>query len=56
MVSQAVKHESCIVCHDTLDGEQSVCRGFFNKHKTQPLQIAERLDLIEYTVPKESKS
>lgn len=46
MVAQATAAESCIPCHQTLDGQQAVCRGFYNKHKTQPLQIAERLGFV----------
>lgn len=54
MVKEAVEAESCIPCHSTLPywpeggDEQAVCRGFFDRHKTQALQIAERLDLIEW--------
>jgi len=48
MVDSAKAHESAIICHDTLDGEQAVCRGFFDVHPTAPLQIAERLDRITY--------
>lgn len=36
-----------IVCHDTLDDEkQAVCRGFFDRHATPLLQIAERMGFI----------
>ncbi len=49
MVASATKADSCIPCHQTLDGAQSVCRGFFEKHKTAPLQIAERLGLVKFT-------
>lgn len=49
MVRSARKSESAIICHQTLDtGEEAVCRGFFDRYPTQPLQIADRLDLIEY--------
>lgn len=48
MVRRARSAESCIPCHETLDGKQAVCRGFFNLHKTAPLQIGERLDLIRF--------
>jgi hypothetical protein len=47
MVADAVKDNSAIICHSTLDGDNAVCRGFFDAHKTQPLQIAERLGMIE---------
>lgn len=54
MVNGAVENESCIPCHSTLpyapyySAEQSVCRGFFDRHPTQPLQVAERLGLVEW--------
>jgi hypothetical protein len=48
MVEESTKNESAIICHSTLDlDEQAVCRGFFDKYPTQPLQIAERLDRVE---------
>jgi len=54
MVRDAARNQSCIPCHQTLefsDGAagQSVCRGFFDRHPTAPLQIAERMGLIEFT-------
>ena len=52
MVASAVKDRSCIVCHDTLGTRRNaVCRGFFDKYPTQPLQIAERLGLIAEQCP-----
>jgi len=48
MVRDAVKAESTIICHSTLEGAQACCRGFFDRHATAPLQIAERIGLIEY--------
>jgi hypothetical protein len=32
----------------TLGGGNSVCRGFFDRHKTTPLQIAERLRFVTW--------
>ena len=55
MVSDATANESAIICHDTLygDGPQAnaVCRGFFDRHKTSALQIAERLGVVELVPP-----
>jgi hypothetical protein len=48
MVDEARGHESAIVCHQTLDGDNAVCRGFFERYPTTPLQIAERIGLIEW--------
>lgn len=49
MVREATANESCIPCHSTLYNgrDNAVCRGFFDRHKTQPLQIAERLVMVE---------
>lgn len=52
MVEECIENESAVICHQTLDwDEHVVCRGFFDAHKTQPLQVAERLDLIEEIEP-----
>lgn len=48
MVADAKRKESAIICHETLDRKQAVCRGFFEQYATAPLQIAERLDVIEW--------
>ena len=51
MVADAVRDESCIQCHHHLyEGApvEPVCRGFFDRHATAPLQIADRLGLIEW--------
>lgn len=48
MVRAATKDESAIICHESLDGDRAVCRGFFDRFPTQPLQVAERLGLIVY--------
>jgi len=49
MVREATKNESCIPCHETTYGQaegEAVCRGFFDRHATAPLQIAERLGYV----------
>jgi hypothetical protein len=51
MVDSARAEESAIICHKTLDGDNAVCRGFFDRYPTQPLQIAERLGLITQIDP-----
>jgi len=51
LVAQARAHESAIICHSTLaeDGvDNAVCRGFYDRHPTQPLQIAQRLGLVAF--------
>jgi hypothetical protein len=49
LVAASVKDDASIACHETLGGGNSVCRGFFDRHKTTPLQIAERLKMVEWT-------
>jgi hypothetical protein len=49
MINAAVEEQSCIPCHHHLyEGQaiEPVCRGFWDRHKTHPLQVAERLDRI----------
>ena len=48
MIDQAIAADSAIVCHKTLDGDSAVCRGFFDRYPTAPLQIAQRLDLLTF--------
>jgi hypothetical protein len=48
MVAAATKEESAIICHQTLGEGEAACRGFFDKHKTSSLQIAERLGYIQF--------
>lgn len=48
MVDDAVKGDTAIICHSTLETDNAVCKGFYDKHKTTPLQIAERLGLIKW--------
>lgn len=55
MVAESIRDGGAIICHDTLDGDNAVCRGFFDVHKddVQALQVAERLGFIEYQPVKE---
>lgn len=46
MVAAATRDNSAIICHSTLDVDNAVCRGFFDRHATQTLRIAERLNVI----------
>ena len=49
MRDEARENDAAIVCHQTLDGDNAVCRGFFDRWPTTPLQLAERLGLITWT-------
>lgn len=51
LVAATVRADSCIPCHETTHGQgpgEAVCRGFFEKHATGPLQIADRLALMVF--------
>jgi hypothetical protein len=51
MVSLCKRNEGSIQCHKTTYGQaegEAVCRGFFEKHKTSTLQIAERMGMIVF--------
>lgn len=57
MVAKATADEGCIPCHSTLDQpQQAVCRGFFDRHATSLLQIAQRLDFIAYIEPPKERA
>lgn len=50
MVADTTRDESCIPCHHHLgQAIEPVCRGFFDRHATAPLQIADRLGFITFT-------
>lgn len=52
MVDEVKRTDGCIPCHKTLDGDDNaVCRGQFDLHPTAPMQIAERLGLVEWQEP-----
>lgn len=48
MVDDARRDDSTIVCHQTLEGDNAACRGFFERHPTAPLQLAERLGMVRW--------
>jgi hypothetical protein len=50
MEADAIRDQGVIPCHQTLDGDHSVCRGFFDVAKHEGLlSAAERLDIITWT-------
>jgi len=48
MVDQVKRIDGCIPCHKTLAGDNAVCRGQFDLHKTPTLALAERCGIIEF--------
>lgn len=51
MIDEATANDGAIICHCTLDGDRAVCRGFFDRHQTTPLQLAERLGVMREIDP-----
>lgn len=49
MIEAVERDQSCIPCHKTL-GEpvQAVCRWQYDEHRTQPLQVAQRMGCITF--------
>jgi hypothetical protein len=52
MVKAVTKAQSCIPCHKTILGEdergEAVCRGFYEKHPTAPLQLAAAMGKVRF--------
>jgi hypothetical protein len=54
MVREAVKEQTAIICHSTLNTRaNAVCHGFFKLHSTLPLAVASLMGAIEYDEPRE---
>jgi hypothetical protein len=49
MVDEMKAKDGCIPCHRTLDGDNAVCRGQFDLHKTPTLTLGERVGRIRFT-------
>jgi hypothetical protein len=46
MIDEARGNESAIVCHQTLDADNAVCRGYFDRYPTLPLKLAVALGIV----------
>ncbi len=53
MTKQALKEDTAIVCHETLSGEECICRGFFSHHwrDVWRLRLAVALQRIKFVAP-----
>lgn len=52
MVREAKRNESAIICHATLGTRaNAVCRGFFDRHSTLPLQLAQAIGNLVFVDP-----
>lgn len=47
MIREAMESDCSIVCHQTLDGDNAVCRGFFTRYAPPTLQLAQRLGIVK---------
>lgn len=45
---EAVRDGTAVICHDTLDGDNAVCRGFFENENTPPLAFAKYFKLLTF--------
>lgn len=48
MVRESKAADTAIICHDTLDGPNAVCRGFFQRHDTLVLRLAKLIGRVRY--------
>jgi len=52
MVAQCERTQGCIPCHSTTFRQdpqgEAVCKGFFDRHATVPLIVADKLGYIEW--------
>jgi len=46
MVEVCLREQSAIICHSTLDGDSSVCRGFYDRYDT--LRLARALEVVVF--------
>jgi hypothetical protein len=47
MIDEAKANDAAIVCHQTLDSDNAVCRGFFDRYPTAPLRLAMALGVVD---------
>lgn len=50
MITRAVADDSAVICHSTLwrnDADNAVCRRFYDRLPTRPLQVARLLGMVE---------
>lgn len=52
LIEQNRSNDSALTCHETLEIDNAICRGFFDlEPKTTPLQLAERIGIITFVEP-----
>ncbi len=52
-IAEACKTKSYVICHETRDGDEAICRGFWNLHRSQSpfLSLMERCGLVAEVDP-----
>lgn len=50
MIDECLQNDGHIPCHETLDGHNSMCKGFYDRYATAifPIRLARHLDLIQF--------
>lgn len=48
MIAAADRDDSVIVCHSTLDGDNAVCRGYYDRRSSATLRLAVAVDRIKF--------
>jgi hypothetical protein len=53
MVQTSLADDSAITCHQTLDGDNALCSGFFTAYGDQvfPLRLARAMDALTFVQP-----
>lgn len=55
MVDEVREVQGCIPCHQTLHGDNAICRGQFDLHKTWPIRFAEEAGVVVFEDPTSPK-
>ena len=54
IISECKSQQLHFICHKTNDGEETICKGYFDKygHYSQMVRIASRLNQLEFVEQK----
>jgi hypothetical protein len=49
VTNEAIRQDTAVICHHTLGtGANAVCYGFYKRHATMPLRLAEAMGAVEF--------
>lgn len=48
VTAEAIANGTAVICHSTLQDALAVCHGFFKRHPTPTLRLAQAMGVIEY--------